>query len=86
MTNNRHTAQVRAMQRGLRQLAARGINGRPTGFRPAYSTSELQVGGASSPRIMLTRARLDATQPSTRTRNASPIGTDSSTPQAKPAT
>jgi hypothetical protein len=41
-----HEAEVRAMQRGLRGLAARGISGRPTGFR---------VG----PRIMLRKSRLD---------------------------
>ena len=51
--------EVRSMQRGLRGLAARGINGRPTAFRPKYSPSALGVGGAVRPRIMLTRARLD---------------------------
>jgi hypothetical protein len=35
--NSLHNAEVRSMQRGLRRLAARGIHGRPTGFRPKYS-------------------------------------------------
>ena len=59
MTNSRHTAQVQAMQRGLRGLAVRGINGRPTAFRPKYSPSTLGVGGAASARIMLRKSRLD---------------------------
>jgi hypothetical protein len=59
MTNSRQTEQVRAMQRGLRDLAARGINGRPTGFRPKYSTSALGVDGTARPRIMLRKSRLD---------------------------
>jgi hypothetical protein len=32
-----HASQVRAMQRGLRGLAARGISARPTAMRRAYS-------------------------------------------------
>jgi anti-sigma factor RsiW len=32
--HSHHEAEVRSMQRGLRRLAARGINGRPTRFRP----------------------------------------------------
>jgi hypothetical protein len=47
------------MQRGLRDLAARGINGRPTGFRPKYSPSALGVDGTARPRIMLRKSRLD---------------------------
>jgi hypothetical protein len=54
-----HEAQVRAMQRGLRGLAARGISGRPTGFRPKYSTTAVGVGGTVGPRIMLRKSRLD---------------------------
>jgi hypothetical protein len=55
-----HEADVRSMQRGLRGLAARGISGRPTGFRPKYSPSALRVSGAASPRIMLRKSRLDS--------------------------
>jgi hypothetical protein len=47
------------MQRGLRELAARGNNGRPTGFRPKYTPSALGVGGAARPRILLRKSRLD---------------------------
>jgi hypothetical protein len=47
------------MQRGLRELAAKGITGRPTGFRPKYSPSALGVGGSASARIMLRKSRLD---------------------------
>jgi hypothetical protein len=58
--NTVHEAEVRAMQRGLRQLAARGVNGRPTGFRPKYSPSAVRVSGAASPRVMLKKSRLDS--------------------------
>jgi hypothetical protein len=44
-------SKVRAMERGLRGLAERGVR--------AYSPSSLGVGGAARPRIMLTRVRLD---------------------------
>jgi hypothetical protein len=54
-----HAAEVRSMQRGLRQLAARGVSGRPTGFRPKYSTTAVGVGGTVGPRIMLRKSRLD---------------------------
>ncbi|HEY2600499.1 MAG TPA: hypothetical protein VGI67_03010 [Thermoleophilaceae bacterium] len=46
MTNRQtHTAapapirptQIRSMQRGLRQLAVRGVSARPTAFRRSYS-------------------------------------------------
>jgi hypothetical protein len=59
MTNSRDTEQMRAMQRALRELAARGINGRPTGFRPKYTPSALGVAGSARPRIMLRKSRLD---------------------------
>jgi hypothetical protein len=44
-------SKVRAMERGLRGLAERGVR--------AYSPSSLSIGGAAQPRIMLTRVRLD---------------------------
>jgi hypothetical protein len=48
------------MQRGLRDLAARGITARPTAFRPPYSATAVTVGGAARPRIMLTKDRLQS--------------------------
>ena len=44
-------SKVRSMERGLRELAQRGVR--------AYSPTSLSVGGAARPRIMLTRVPLE---------------------------